>query len=1607
MSITDEYLPAFAHEFFTQFEPYKLTTSSSISKDVVDIVSKADIMTFKSPMAQEMRIYASTQFLKKMFKHSRDTDNFLTSLASLVGKDIFDDAENNKYGYFLKMIARMQAFRCIAEKKSISFVFLKSSLTGANLSLYKCDQGFFDSLVNENAITKDIINDCRGSSTFVAIVESTKKDELYGTLIRNIIESALDDDSYSSTNEGLFFALPSDDLEIILPVKNTLPLGKDDIIIHTATGDGNCFYHALAFQLRMMDASFFTDQNTLFKAYPSVHNIDTTTHARLLREVVFINALSHMNRSKAEIIDRFFYVRGVNTAAESTINAKLAAFNKTRKCSLQLIDIFSLYVKYFPPYDTHSMGVTLGQGIGKVPVELKLKYYTTDHKDKITFEVLSAMISVGESYEDIKKEIIDILDLVKQHIEDRIVEMGTDKKWVFTQDIGYISFVLGVNITLLTKEEKISHPRINTSCHYRILNEQQLLDLLPYVRPNGKYTCYLLFTGNNHFNSITFKDEKVNIKEPGCLHNRHTADAIKHFRRFKDYVPITINLKLHMYSYAYMRNVHAQEIFAFVFYSVLTQSTGASCLLTQVKYIHALVASINGAYLTSTDKKDVTGQLISKKTIADSLRADGVNVLDLPVILGFGRDDNDPEQTGARYMAMRKQTKTKGDKSDPFVMLTSLIKNTSLHVFNAMYTSACLVIFFMLSPPVDPPVKDELLYSQDIPYVTAIFKKLHKQFTGKVFEGEAKQVKDPVTAYTDMNHYLKFLQKAWTRSPILTGKNIDEVMNVVTHGMLTTPEYFKDTAFFEFYTVCLSSIFYDQIYVTGVTVTGKPALISTQMTLPPTAVEFKMPAKTDTASKTLTIDVNIDNAFDPQSGRKSSDLFTDILANDTVELVVWFTQINPSQVIDMEVYRDSSKPGHDSSRSVFEEYETQQLGMQHFRDGSKTTFGKIAMNRTARGKGSSVSITIPFSQFDLEKLASTKQTCYLHFAMMVSEKPESSDLAPRMVRRGHSFVDIGKLDVERPFVVRLWEGPIDPSLGMTRTPSGQYQFTNTFTYEKTFDVGVTIRDPMGLFRPSMGSDKPAQFTMTEPNRMFDDRDMAHMAQYMYAMNTRLTHTQLAMHSLLYVNMPMTRNVVPLFAVSFLPPLDVLPCVLESRAKLVLDHENITAGEFMQIALVAFLGSLLTPEDAVAWGFDSNHFAGHEVFRTFARDRFLWIFTQIVNPFNKMRYAFDKFNRVDNEQMGMPGEDVGDCEDFAEAAMRFCKSLILNFDPQSFRLVNPVVYIVLTFLRMYTPCTSVLTTDGAAIKTVKQDTPAMGLHMLAILVLKTTIDPSLGANVHKLQRIVPLEGTGLQFNSYRTVDSCFGPESDSAVCRDIERIKESVNRYSGVVNLAYKNIKDVKNEVIVFPMMINRENSKYTAPGSGYTKWEFIYPSHYFYDNFVSLCHDQQGVASRFLDFGVIAPSTPRQKYGVPFYMAIMPDNDDKWKLAAIPLPDISVQSLYDICQRFADNAMPASALTLPTKHIVCEATAAQKAVDAETASRSYVDALLVKSVNFYLNTKARPNGRVLMGKLRSFFEEEIGKNNTVMKNTSIHGVDTIFTLNLNTNYLMIQVHLNQ
>lgn len=1062
-------------------------------------------------------------------------------------------------------------------------------------------------------------------------------------------------------------------------------------------------------------------------------------------------------------------------------------------------------------------------------------------------------------------------------------------------------------------------------------NRDGYLDInLSSVIQEGIFNCCMHLGGGGtagHFVPIEFRDEEYVIARKAPLHRYADADINilqRHARRYPfDALQLlsikqerwltearfalqtgdaTSVLKEHLFiasTYSYFQHPNSMMIFFEVFFKLIARNNNnTSCLLDRIRLVHKIINDMGLANIRSPQPH-----------------------LQLPYELGF---------ISGEFISLP-------NRSDA---LHRLIFNVALEARQAMYTAAVLTAYFMYVPPV-------ITSNQTLNHTN--LRSVHP--TGRLYAAMQASLATYTGARVGVGNELESL-RLFREKTLMFGITMrsalhQSVINLCKTGILYRPYLLKYTAFFEFYSVLLDSMF------KAINRTSSAALIDFNY------VHVNAPMKKSAPHDPWVFDlsVRIAHVIDKNP----------IPGNRRGYVLAWFTK--SASIVHKELQR------HEDSND-----------MARFLHGTRISFAEVDM-------WSEEAVRIPF-EFDKLELDARSNSVFLHLAVYIKEDCKEVPHQVYDIRHGHTFVALSDIP-NGSFLIKTWEGPISTRLSVEN--NDKHALAKGMQYEGTFvlDVQLSVGGPRKHNRAS-GS---IMFD-DAPNTMFTKDEMSVVSQFLVGMNQTFDAHVVNMHSLLYVNFPMENNVIPLWSVMYLPPFEVEKQVLANRLAMILQHEDITENDFLHIALLAFRGKIFSELEQREW-MPEHHFDVDETLREFARQRFIWIFTQVVNPFNQIVYRSDIFHGISTEQMGYPVCGFGDCEDTCEGVIRLIRGLQRIPSTRADR----GLHCILAFLNRYTACMCVLTTNGAAYgrpveagmrpeeedRRFYDENTKVSLHMMALLVPRHVIDRDLPANGVS-DGCIPVETTGLNFNSYATPEALVPRET----LLKYPFLAAAIVRYNEVCTAA-AHYEDVANENINYATLINSESAP-TAQDKG---WSFVKPAHYFYGRFISMCHSQEGVEQgKFLDFFYEGHDKP----GVRFHHVINPRGDGgAWELQApaVLRKNHAMQAkLEHICRVFAANVQPIPNLrdgAVQLDKRLGDAYTGDKMArhQGDESIPSEIRSLQMRAVCFYINAAHSTDAYDMMARFKVYMEKQnVGEVGDVTTWSTLGGALHTFVLQI-------------
>jgi len=1185
---------------------------------------------------------------------------------------------------------------------------------------------------------------------------------------------------------------------------------------------------------------------------------------------------------------------------------------------------------------------------------------------------------------------VKALVIMKRVIENRLTHLIKATQYVGTYHFFAIASALKVNIVLMedfTDAGQQANANKKSNIYSALCYDEKV---------QGTIYSYLSGTviqakSNGHFYGVEFVDTKnktlpdilfqYKLRHFGYSSQLNMQAILVHFNTIMEMLsnpvparfPSNLLGMINLASMAYFANPSYIRLFFEVFYNIIAQD-----LLDQIKYIQEFVFKLNINYKWKEKKygnenTDNTGRIISyydKQSDLDVTAIyDGYDIIHLPITLGFVYDEGN---IGYNYESQSRANIRILMKSDVNnKKLQTLIDDVALQTIQAMYDATVLITNIMsLEPELYKPSMDYEHKVKD--YAMRILKSLAVPKTSTDNELSAG------VTYMGFDNFFKKVHIYGFK--MYTEQHRTQITTIIKTFMQMRRADFRHTAFFNFYSVCLFSINMF-LYSKGPSISDlnrynlsaivEPKVKLTlditpsQAQLSNVALKFANPAADE---YDFSIGVKLLQNYNPEYTKARS-------ANDENYVLAWFSSNGELAV---SPNRNTPRLRKSTDKWSSFKYTVDYDAASHSKDvfaqyvnGTRVAFAPVDIYNS---NGSSV---INFKLDRKTTIKSLKGTVYLHVAIVVRD-------GVMFKRRGHAFIDLRAIfRTNNPFDVSLWEGPVKTSMSI----SPDCEFIKALDYKKVFDLQLTVNDPKGnvFVNERAGADRQ-QFFADHPNSLFTQQQMKNVCQFLIKLNQTLGQKATQMHSLLYVNFPMHLNVAPLWAALYMPPIFVHMDVLRRRLDIKLHDEGLRQEDFVNICAVALQGVVAVGQREAK--------PNSAAYQRFAMQRFLWILVQIINPFNKMCYKLDEFESIGGEQMNYPLLGVGDCEDTAQAVCEFIRGIQVSY-LQSGRNASgsTSLFYVLEYLMNFTPCMCVMSTSGPNYKVGDMDkgvndVEKTGLHMLCSLVPLHMIKNNTpeGAQIHPyLRRLIPVETTGFNFNSYVTPNTLLEAVNDAVPGKT--QLLASVERYNEVVRLSMQN-RDVDDEKINLALMINNENVVKTGKklGSGERRDSFVTP-HYFYGKYITMCHSLTGpdFKTKFLDFFTVNRQTT---LGVEFKDAILTLNGDelasnKFRVSN-PLGDENLELFRQIdviCQEYANNVQPVpleisdlpKVLNLDANDIDLIYDSVYHEYKDEVVA-DYVESLKVRSVTFYINKMTDNDSLGMIRKFKEFIESDTARN---------------------------------
>ena len=1211
-------------------------------------------------------------------------------------------------------------------------------------------------------------------------------------------------------------------------------------------GGGMCFFHSLWHQLcgHLDDGQFFTNPKYI-ESCPNILKVRMVDGKEKMNEKIkFLQKLylrdmsfvKFVEFSMSDNMDKFQTCITGMSAKTSELAEEFATMMPNNK-SVQ--DKILALLKWYEPIDLASLKRiihTWYNGLNLDELEVHPREISKDMPEQGTFIYKPKHINSMTAYHDntilIALSLIDSdrdseyeikkheLGLSSYKDIDAIIEKGRRLINTGMTELCYTGSYVGANHLLAVSEAL----KLNIFVYHEKGTRQPLMPR-PFkyysVTENAWINCFLEFSGRDfidgHYTSIQLVDEEASYRKIRHPIGPHITDLVRLTQRacmlFVTGDNKSVDDILFMSaSMSYFRAPESGPVFFEVFYKLLTR-TGNGCLLDKVRLLHKIVHN-----LISTPRKseDRTGELVPILEEKEG-SVEGYDIIDLPIEFGFKRTENSKFKP-ARHGLLLKKTNPNHARTVSY--LRNFIFSVLTELQHCMYMAVVLTVYFIYIPSVAPATGNGMDFINGI--------------------------QSCITENTDTNDvsnlyhmFETFYEKVIMYGIPLSKENLPCIINVCKSVILHKPQLLKYSAFWEFYSVVMYCMF-EAIYSTSVKklINLETSRIASKLISPAAAGE-------KIGVHSMSIGVRISSILD-------KGLVLSSLKTSKCNVLVWLT--SGKTVIQREYERRGRIDDNDDKVTTIEK----------FMHGARISFAELDLADLDRV------VDIPFEFERKETESGDNKGMYMHFAVLIKRRCQEVSSQSFDIRHGHAFIEYDSIPRHTDFRVTTWEGPVATDISLDTDEmhgiSRGMKFKPTFALDVVLREGSRVDDTQGMLH----------FCKDAPSTLFSKEQMSVVSRFLLDMTRSFDSHVVSMHSLLYINFPIQNNVIPLWSVMFLPPMDTKVEVLQNRVDAVLFYEDITLHDFLNIAITAFKDVMITDDDQKAW-MPGHNFKVNETLREFARYRFIWIFTQIVNPFNKIIYKPDVFDNKTTEQMNYPTCGFGDCEDTCEGVVRFLRG-IQKIDIDSLRIDKPAVYCVLKFLSFYSPCMCVLTTNGASFTNKQVSVGAeaaedsefysenthVDLHMMCLLVPRHLISSKKYTKVMR-DACIPVETTGFNFNSYATSEQLL----DGATTANASPILKSASEYAKVCEIALMN-KDVEKEIISYANLV-------TSPEE--QGWSFITPKHYFYGRFISACHDLDDSSDgRFLDF--FYSKQDKLKPGVRFHDVINPRADTSWKFSA-------------------------------------------------------------------------------------------------------------------------------
>ena len=1060
--------------------------------------------------------------------------------------------------------------------------------------------------------------------------------------------------------------------------------------------------------------------------------------------------------------------------------------------------------------------------------------------------------------------------------------------------------------------------------------------------------------------------------------------------------------------YSYFLTPETMSLFFNTFYSLLINvQTDESVnsygyqLLDQIGYFVSFVHSLYINYQYRQEKEEVeldnqTGRIINESELTEAYNND-YYILNLPATLGFRDEFMLPthiiNMDNQKLMLIKKGTFMTDAR---FKYIQDLMATVAMQTLNAMYDATMLVAYHMMVP-VLLDERDFVIHDKDKLRLTTIIDEISITLTKRRFADIRKEEEEGKLFRSTLENFHS--KTAVFAMRMFTNEQRAAVMNTVKLHLLHYPLEFHLTPFWDFYSSCLEimvmSLFHsnNKAGIAARTVQSSRKLIDKPMPVKGKLAVAFTKQNVEPEKKTYDFAIDFDLVANLDKAFTDSTRFAKAGKRPVSFILAWFSSSNeltlsPSKTKSVAPLFIQSQPKALPYKYQPKKEETEELSdsdlFDRYISGTRISYSEIDIDQMG-SKGMIV--------FMLDKAAIArhlKSRVFLHIAIVTRE----NDM---MKRRGHAFINLRDiLQTNTTFGVRLWEGPIKSSLLVDNS----LKIIEAMTYKPVFDLDLTIVDPRGVVFDNEPQDKinkmqgkKQMFFEKAPNSLFNEQQMLAVTRYLSELNKSLGQKAIQMHSLLYVNFPLDKNVAPLWASLYMPPIFVELNVLLARLEHKLHDEGLQKQDFINICTVALRGwfNPVRELDTVL-GESSTKYDSVKKYEAFAMQRFQWIVLQIINPYNKICYKFDKFEGASGEQMNYPWLGVGDCEDTAQAVNEFIRGIQLADQASGYTGGGDTcLFFVLYFLRFYTPCMCVMTTTSPEYNKTDMDkdinsVKESGLHMLCCLVPKHMLFKNAAYRnakpVHPfLNRIVPVETTGFNYNSYVTPNMLLRNVDNTAPGK--EMLLKSISKYNALANLAMRN-KDARDETVNFSIMLNDERDKRFGKnwGSGETGISFVNP-HYFYCRMMTMCHSLSGdeYMPKFLDFYYTGRDITKPSVNFKDAVLILDGTEANGVSFEFrpPLRNIDealLKQVDAVCQEYADNVQPVP-IKIDNPPVVINMDVPNEEIAIESLYHPYkqeavigdaVESMRVRSLTFYVTRVLDRDSLAIIKSFKSFLE---------------------------------------